>query len=169
MKLKDAVELFRKERGAPFNSYQWYRRAASRDGTVYFGRVVIPASKERGVWTIKDDDFVRAVASHRLELEKLRQMTEDLRMGIIHGKDGDTILIEGGGYQIRGGFRFQWSTYERVRKKSDGTWYCNSCKTIAKTEHNRNECHICSDWNGCGQDCTLSKVFCPNCGTSLET
>lgn len=38
----------------------------------------------------------------------------------------------------------------------------------ASTENNASECHTCSDWNGCGTDCTLSRVFCAPCGTSLE-
>lgn len=63
-------------------------------------------------------------------------------------------------------FTFKVDEYELMRKKSDGTWYCNPCNQPAETEHNKEECHLCSDWNGCGKDCTLSRIFCKKCGTS---
>lgn len=65
-------------------------------------------------------------------------------------------------------FRFVSDPYQSGRMKSDGDWLCNKCNTIAKTEHKKPECHLCSDWNGCGTDCTLSKVYCDNCKTEEE-
>jgi hypothetical protein len=56
------------------------------------------------------------------------------------------------------------SEYEIFRKKGYGTWYCKNCDIPGETEHNKEECHLCSDWNGCGKDCTLSKVYCKKCG-----
>lgn len=94
-------------------------------------------------------------------------MTEDYRHKIIHGNNGDIIHTEFGGYKIYGEFRFVWDDVQRLRRKSNGTWYCNRCQAPAETEHNKQECHLCSDWNGCGEDCTLSKVYCLKCGTSL--
>jgi len=72
-----------------------------------------------------------------------------------------------GSYRVHEHFHFVSSDYERIRKRSDGGWICNSCWKPASTENNRPECHTCSDWNGCGTDCTLSRVFCSECGTSL--
>jgi len=72
-----------------------------------------------------------------------------------------------GSYRVQGDFHFVSSDYERIRKRSDGGWICNACWKPASTENNRPECHTCSDWNGCGADCTLSRVFCSECGTSL--
>lgn len=56
------------------------------------------------------------------------------------------------------------SAYERGRKISDGHWRCNICGKPAAEEHMAEECHRCSDWNGCGGDCTLSRVYCEKCG-----
>jgi rubrerythrin len=45
-------------------------------------------------------------------------------------------------------FRFKESSaYERARMHSDGQWYCNKCNKPASTEHKKEECHLCSDWN----------------------
>jgi len=41
---------------------------------------------------------------------------------------------------------------------------CRTCGRIAYTEHNAPECHVCSDWGGCHDDCTLSRVYCRECG-----
>jgi len=65
-------------------------------------------------------------------------------------------------------FRFESSSYEINRRKSYGTWYCSTCNIPAETEHKKEECHLCSDWNGCGRDCTLSRVYCNKCGESQD-
>jgi hypothetical protein len=73
-----------------------------------------------------------------------------------------------GSYSMRGGFHFLLSDYQHVRKRSDGGWLCNTCFEPAQMEHDKPECHRCSDWNGCGTDCTLSRIHCKDCGTSLS-
>ena len=35
---------------------------------------------------------------------------------------------------------------------------------LIKELHNKPECHLCSDWNGCGSDCTYSGAECLICG-----
>jgi hypothetical protein len=65
-------------------------------------------------------------------------------------------------------FEFKSDSYRAMRGKSDGEWYCKKCKIEAETEHNKPECHTCADWNGCGTDCKLSRVFCKKCGASME-
>ena len=65
-------------------------------------------------------------------------------------------------------FRFKVNDYERARRRSDSTWYCNRCNRPAETEHNKPECHLCSDWHECNRDCTLSRVYCDRCKTSQE-
>ena len=62
-------------------------------------------------------------------------------------------------------FTFKVDPYLKVTGRSNGSWYCSGCDAPAVTEHNKPECHTCSDWNGCGQDCTLSKLSCRACGT----
>ncbi|MGD0862064.1 MAG: hypothetical protein ABSA21_04820 [Candidatus Limnocylindrales bacterium] len=56
------------------------------------------------------------------------------------------------------------SDLQRYRGHSSGSWICAVCNVEAITEHDRAECHRCSDWGGCGRDCTLSRIVCPKCG-----
>lgn len=168
IKLKDAVELYKQEERSPSNSYEWYRKSAQQYGRVSIGDTDVPAYKQRGIWYLDDKKFAEAIKRHREAIKHLKQVTADYAKGIIYGKDGDVVYTEWGGYEIRGGFRFVWSDYERARMRSDGTWYCNRCNIPAETEHDKEECHLCRDWNGCGRDCTLSKVYCPKCGESLD-
>jgi TPR repeat protein len=145
MKLKDALELYKKEERTPSNSYEWYRKSAQRNGTVSIGDTNVPAYKLRGVWYVDGKRFAEAIKQHREKIKHLKQVTTDYSKGIIHGKDGDVVYTESGGYKIRGEFRFVWSDYEQARKRSSGTWYCNKCNILAETEHNKEECHLCSD------------------------
>jgi len=46
------------------------------------------------------------------------------------------------------------------------SWFCSKCESTCKELHEKPECHRCSDWNGCGGDCTLSRVVCLKCGDS---
>lgn len=66
-------------------------------------------------------------------------------------------------------FEFRSDPYRALRGKSDGEWYCLNCTREARTEHNKPECHTCADWNGCGTDCRLSRVFCDYCNISMGT
>lgn len=65
-------------------------------------------------------------------------------------------------------FELKNADYEKIRKKGYGTWICKHCGRIAETEHHKPECHLCDDWNGCGNDCTLSKIYCTKCDISEE-
>ena len=100
--------------------------------------------------------------------EDEKDVTEDYSKGIVYGKNGEVVRTEGGGYKIQRDFRFVWSDYEIAKMRNDGTWYCNKCNIRAGTEHNKEECHSCRDWNGCRRDCTLSKVYCPKCGSFIS-
>jgi len=91
MKLKDAVELFRKEERAPVNSYEWYRKQAHESGTVSIDGANVPAYKYKGSWHIDDERVDEAIKKHREAVEHLKQVTSDYDKGIIHGKNGDTI------------------------------------------------------------------------------
>ena len=166
--LKEAVEQYKQEERAISNSYDWYRKQAQRSGKVWIGGIHISAVKQNGIWYVQRADLSKAINNHRESAKHLKQVTEDYKNGIIHGKDGDTTHTEFGGYEIHKGFRFVWNDVERYRKKSYGTWYCNKCQAPAEMEHNKQECHRCSDWGGCGTDCTLSKVYCHKCGASLD-
>lgn len=168
MKLKDAIELYKQEDGAYSNSYEWYRKCAQGRENISISGTDVPAYKKKGVWCIDDGDFTKAIENHRTMIRRRKQVTDDYNRGVINGKDGDTVHTDFGGYNIHGAFRFVWSNYENAHMKSSGEWYCNRCNTPAETEHNKPECHLCSDWNGCGRDCTLSKVYCAKCGKSID-
>ena len=115
-----------------------------------------------------DRAIAKCQAAEQAKRERLAEVTRDFRNGILHGNDGGTVEIEDGGYSLHGSFYFVWSDIARYNRKSDGTWYCRMCQRPAATEHNKPECHLCSDWNGCGRDCTLSLVYCTECGASLQ-
>lgn len=83
-------------------------------------------------------------------------------------EEGESVLTQSGGYFIKGSFRFEWKNYEKERGRIIGKWYCLTCNKEAGTEHLKPECNICRDWGTCGHDCTLSKVFCPKCGSKIE-
>lgn len=168
LELRDAVQLYRKEERVSLNSYEWYRKSAKQYGEVSIGVTNVPAYKHGGIWHVDGKKFAEAIKRHREVIKRLKQVTADYAKGIIHGKEGDVVYTEWGGYEIHEDFRFVWSDYELARKKSYGTWYCNKCNIPAKTEHNKEECHLCSDWNGCGRDCTLSKVYCQKCRRSID-
>jgi hypothetical protein len=167
-KLKEAIDLYKQEERAPANSYEWYRKSAQQRGTVLIGDIEVPVRKRKGTWYVDEREFSEAIQRHREAVKHLKQVTADYAEGIIHGNNGDVIYTEWGGYNIHGDFRLVWTGYERARKKSYGSWYCNICNILAETEHNKEECHLCRDWYGCGGDCTLSKVYCPQCGKSID-
>ena len=47
-------------------------------------------------------------------------------------------------------------------------YFCIKCEKRAKTKSESKECHLCSDWNGCGRNCKLSHLICENCGTTQK-
>jgi hypothetical protein len=55
---------------------------------------------------------------------------------------------------------------ELPRSMGGGSWdsaFCRKCGQKAIALHNKPECHVCSDWNGCGGDCTWSGWRCEKC------
>lgn len=167
MTLREAVERYAAEKRAPANAYQWYRKLAHRTGYAPFGETDVAARKMKGSWFVRSEDLAHALDAHRGYVAGVRQASQDYKRGILHGGDGDSVESEDGGYLRRGSFHFVWSNYEIGRRRSDGTWKCSTCMTPAEADHDRPECHRCSDWGSCGRDCTLSRVYCSNCGVSL--
>jgi hypothetical protein len=168
IKLSEAVQLFLKEKSAPSNSYNWYRQSAQSNGTVLFGESEIKAEKLKGSWYVDEKAFTKSIEKIRNKAKQIKKVASDYKKGNIHGKNGEEIKTEWGSYKIYKNFRLVTSDCDSIRKRSDGDWYCNDCNIKAKLEHEKEECHSCSDWNGCGRDCTLSKVFCTKCGKSLK-
>ena len=168
MKLKDAVGLYKKELGAPSNSYDWYRRSARRFKHISIGGHEVKAFKEGAEWHVDDVDFKLGIKSRKERLKQIEKNAENLEKGIITAKDGETVDVGWGTYTVHKGFRNVLSFYSAAKDKDlTGTWYCNTCNKQAETEHNGQECHLCSDWGGCGRDCTLSAVICKTCGNRI--
>lgn len=158
--LSGAVDRFKREPGAPSNVYDWYRKQATRDGKVLLGDDYIDAVKQGRRWMVGEADLEDALLKHREQRAHLNRMTADYDSRILHP---DTVQTVGGGYQVKGDFHFLWNDTARG---SSGFWRCNKCWDPAATERNREECHRCSDWSPCANDCRLSRIYCPTCGAS---
>jgi hypothetical protein len=166
--LREAITLYASEPGATANAYEWYRRWAHYNGNAPIGGTEVPARKRAGAWKVASEDVTAAIEGHRRTLGRRRAITDDYGRGVLHGLDGESVLTDWGDYRHRGPFHLARSGYEAARHRSDGAWMCSSCMKAAETEHTRPECHRCSDWGDCRSDCTLSRVFCPTCETSLR-
>jgi hypothetical protein len=65
-------------------------------------------------------------------------------------------------------FALVGSDYERVRRRSNGTWMCQRCEVPAVTTYNPLfECGTCDKgYDDCGNDCTIATLSCSSCGAS---
>ena len=167
MKLKTAIELYKEEIGSISNSYDWYRKCAVRTGFITIGEFNIETIKVKGIWYIDEIDFEESIKSHRLIQQKIKQNTVDYNNNIIHSIN-DKIQTDFGHYINFGDFRLVVSLSDIYKYKNNGVWFCNTCNKVAQMEYEKEECHLCSDWTGCGEDCTLSLIFCNKCKTELE-
>jgi hypothetical protein len=159
IKLKDAVGTPNQENGI-FNDYKWFLWFARLLGKIRIGQVDIPTHKEKGKWVVDESDVIRAIESFKEENMKNEKNSKEI--------ENAPMPPSFSGYLNNSNFRLESKSYEIARKRSFGTWFCNNCNIPAKEEHNNPECHVCSDWNGCGKDCTLSRVYCSNCGKSMD-
>lgn len=159
--LSAAVGLYRSEFGG--NSYSWYQSAARQFGSVAFCNLTIPAVKMSGRWQVAVSDVNRALDACRARRAEVAQRTAEYKAGIIHVEGA---VIDWGSYTVRGAFHRL--TILRPLEPSESSWRCNSCLELAQTERGGEECHRCRDWGSCGNDCTLTRVSCQACGTSLD-
>lgn len=144
--LRQAIQEYKREDEVPANVYSWYRTSAMRNGRVHIGTIFIKAKKIKNTWCVKFNDVKRAIKSHRNEIEHIKQMTEDFKNHIFHGKDGEQIKTEWGFYEKRGPFRYLFHNLRAYRMRKPDAWYCISC-----------ECY-------CGEDEGKGTVSCPRCG-----
>ncbi|MFZ0004633.1 MAG: hypothetical protein WCC86_07765 [Methanoregula sp.] len=169
VKLRDMVGEYSRETGI-CNTYNWYRGYAQKYGYILIGDTKISAHKTGGTWFINLSDFDQAVTGviqKKAKDEKYtRHMMDDYKKRIFHR--GGVWISDSRYYDNRGDFRLEGDTSRLALKDSEGIWYCNTCNRVAETEHNNPACHICSDWVSCGLDYTLSRVYCPCCGKSIE-
>lgn len=166
--LAAAVEQFRREEGAYSNSYDWYRRSALGSGSVYIGGVSIPAWKQGGAWVVDEAQLEQALGAHRAAVERCHANTRDYEDRRLHGAVGDQVHTDWGSYFVAVGFHRTSYRYEHP-PAGPGTWWCSACWRPAETDRSGEECHVCSDWGHCRNDCTLVRVFCTACGGSLPS
>ena len=53
--------------------------------------------------------------------------------------------------------------YDRHSGKERTDYFCRKCEKQAEEKNDKEECHVCRDWNSCGRDCKLSHLICKNC------
>lgn len=167
--LRDALAQAR-SRGVRLSSYESYRQDAHSRGHILIGGRSIATAKVGGVWTVDAEEFPPAVEAacveQALEQRKIAEADSDYETRRLD--PSGRARLSWGSYYVRGPFHFISSDYASGRMQSNGGWRCNTCWELASTEHNNPECHRCSDWGPCGADCTLSRVYCGSCGTSLS-
>ena len=184
--LHDAYTRFRQERETFGNAYDCYRRQAQRHGKVSLGRQRqfpggldgsfqdpwsdrgIRVWKDRRRWVIDEEELEAAIGEHRAALDEQHQLAVDYKRRILHGEPGKRVDMEGGSYIRSRDFHRFFPAFVRPWKDASEYWICSRCFKGARLEHNRPECHTCSDWGSCGRDCTLSRVYCEACGTSED-
>ena len=172
--LQDAVRRFQREPGSWGNSYNWFRAEAQRSGRVSLGlqpqfeaaTIDVPVMKVKGRWTVDAGELEEALKVHRRALGERHQITQDLAQHVLHGEPGSRLSTDFGGYERHVDFHRVWDSVPLSERGGD-SWICSRCWASASLEHGRQECHLCADWSGCGRDCTLSRVSCRQCGTSM--
>jgi hypothetical protein len=60
-------------------------------------------------------------------------------------------------------FAYRHNQSYKGRYHDSETYTHTACGELADKERDKDECHSCSDWSGCGGDCQLSGVRCLNC------
>jgi hypothetical protein len=166
--LAEAIERARARDAVAGNSYDWYRKQAAMYGEVHIGDQRVRAIKRGRQWVVNERELTESIAgaaaAKTAKHEAERQAGEDYEARKLNPKGARTTW---GGYSVRGDFHFVWSDYAIMRQRSNGGWVCNRCWEPASTEHDKAECHRCSDWGPCGTDCTLSRIYCQACATSM--
>ena len=181
--LRDALSIIRKETGEDHscNRIQKQLRYMSRiPGTEEEAIQIFPGvecPKIRGRWKVDPEQLDAAMPTLKAEAAnkqardaerrvQTQRVTQDYANHVLH--DG-TQATTWGSYHSRGSFHCKFISYpDNGRWETMETWICSNCWQHAATEHNKPECHRCSDWSPCGNDCTLSRVYCVACGTELR-
>jgi hypothetical protein len=127
--------------------------------------VSVPVTKAGGRWVAAEADVTAAVQQYADGQAELRRVTDDFRRNIVY--EGHHRIV-GGSYNAGEDFYHVFNDLAAYRHQSYGANFCRRCHEPAKTEHNKPECHTCSDWGGCGGDCTLSAIYCARCETRKE-
>jgi hypothetical protein len=174
--LRAAYDRYQREYPRSCNAYDWYRRSAQSSGRVSFGsgrQLLSGVSTELRVdklgnrWMVKLDDLDAAMAEARAAHMELAMIDTEYEAHRLLVGPGKSVRTSWGGYSVAEHFHFSWNSMQIYQHGSAGQWICSACWKVAHMEHGKPECHACSDWGGCGRDCTLSAVTCIDCGTSM--
>ncbi len=166
--LQNAVTQWRIQPGAASNSYDWYRQSAQRYGKVHFGNHDVATHKVGRSWMVHADDFERALIDQAKSQSVQTGTTDAYESHKLLVGPGKSATTTWGGYRVAEHFHMTWNNRGWQHGGGVSSWICNTCWGLAKTEQNKEECHRCRDWSPCSDDCTLSRVFCEACGTSMD-
>lgn len=151
--LREGTDLWQ-EKGAPSNSYNWYRDSAMRSGHVFIGEAKVMAMKRGRVWCVEKANVLKAIEGHHERLALRKKVTEDYRVGVLHAGEGENVETDWGHYRRKGNFHIAFSEYARLRCRDDESILCNECFRAAR--------HPVEDVKG------LEVVVCPVCGKRRE-
>jgi hypothetical protein len=163
--LSEAIKRYQRDPDAHSNAYDWYRRSAQRYNQVWIHSNPIAVVKVGRQWMVEEADLNVALAAVREARARQSQQTADYQRRVLHP---GTVRIEGGRYRLSNAFHFRWNDMARARGRSDGVWICNTCWTVATEDHDGEECHRCRDWSPCGNNCTLTRIWCSTCGSAQD-
>ncbi len=116
------------------------------------------------------------LAYHRAKVAQQHQDTLDYENRILHSPGR---AIDWGSYTVHGRYHVihnsHAAAYDAVKHRGayeDGV-ICSTCWEHASREYGPDvpECHTCSDWGGCGSNCTrgpLLSVACKPCGWEVR-
>lgn len=166
--LAEAVAEFRTASGGPTSSAETYRKHASTDGSVFLGASMVVTKDHRGRWVVSRTDLDRGIVAEQERFAQITQDSVDYQNHILRDSENLKVDTDWGYYEVRGVFHVHYDRTAAYRRRSDGWWICNTCWTPTRDEHDRPECHTCSDWGDCRRNCTLSAVVCDKCGTRME-
>jgi hypothetical protein len=174
--LREAVDHWKQQPGASANAYDWYRKSAQRNGQIWLGRdlqlggggnIHVGVQKVGRSWMVDKVAFESALLVNRTAKAETADITTAYDEHRLLVAPGHSLGTTWGGYSVRQDFHQTWSNRPISYGGGSVTWYCNTCWNVAEQERNKPECHRCSDWSPCNDDCTLSAISCEACGTSL--
>lgn len=174
--LREALDQYQQHPGSPQNSYAWWCKSAQRRGEIGFGAsrqfvdggsTMVPVFKRSNRWFVDPVRFKAAMAECVAVGEEQRAITAAYDRHELLGAPGETVTTTWGHYYAKGPFHLRHSSRTPSWKGSGNTWVCSTCWSPAPLEHERDECHKCSDWGSCGRDCTLSAAVCSKCGSRI--
>ena len=126
----------------------------------------IPVVRVGRAWRAREEDVQADVDLYTARQQELQQATADFRNHVIH--DGRH-RIDGGSYTAGPDFYHVVNDMAAALHESSGSTYCRRCHKPAGAEHTASPSAIrAPTGGGCSGDCTLSAVFCADCGTRVE-